>query len=385
MLEDALARVLRHRNDGFTHPFATERSPGTEDFARLLRNLEGAGPDRVAPILDAVDAVAGSHQGCPTCRGKVLVFAELLSIQRLPERHAGYAGATECLARETGRDFRREVLEHLASCCRPVRPRLRARELQTSYQDLLRRSPWALHLEGLSEALAARLAGQTQWVLVVGGTDSARVLEDLRCRRSPGKPERLAFAAAELIQEGLPHRERCALFWSPAEALPVQAQVLAALPEGATAVTCENTQLRLFRQGQPVPETGPLERVNEALRVLLGLPGPPFVQALDCRSGFEAWARQARGETVCWAEASGPKRPNRSREVLNELRRRKQQRVEEALAEAQLPEAVRRLLVDCLPLWKDEPDTLIGDLLPTPRRCAGSKRPNPNLCREAQG
>ena len=77
MLEQDLARVLRDRNDGFTQQFATDRSPRTEDFA------------------------------------------EPLSIQRLHGRHAYYVGATESPDKKTGRDFRREALEHLARCCQP--------------------------------------------------------------------------------------------------------------------------------------------------------------------------------------------------------------------------------------------------------------------------
>lgn len=368
MLEEDLARILRHRNDGFTHPFATERSPGTEDFACLLRAQEGAALDVLACVLDAVDAVATSHQVCNTCRGRILVFAELLSIQRFPERHAVYAGATECLAKETGRDFRREVLEQLASCYRPVRPRLRARELLECYQEMLRRSPWALHLEGLSEELAAQLSGKAVWILVVGKTATEKIIEVLQSRQSHRKQEQLTFANAELIHAGNPSRERCALFWSKAGGIPVHLQVMDAMPEGAVAVTCLNSQLRIYHQGEPAPRAATFERVNEALRVLLGLESPPFIQALGCQSGFEAWARHARGEKVWFAGSSRTKRLNRSKDVMNELRRRKQQSVEDALEDAHLPEEVRRLLLDCLPLWKDEPDTSIGDLIPQPRR-----------------
>lgn len=383
MPEEVLAHVLRHRNDGFTHPFATDRSPGTEDFARLLRTQEGAAPEVLARVLDAVDTVATSHQGCHTCRGRILVFAELLSIQRLPERHAVYACATECLAKETGRDFRREVLEHLASCYRPVRPRLRARELLVCYQDMLRRSPWALHLEGLSEELAAQLVGKAEWILVVGKTASEKVMQALRSRRSPGKQEGLSFAIAELIHGGNPSRERCALFWSEAERIPVHLQVMDAMPEGAAAVTCLNTQLRIYHQGESASRSMTYERVNEALRGLLGSESPPFIQALGCQSGFEAWARHARGEMLWFTGTSRPTRSKRSQDVLNELRRRKQQRVEDALADTQLSEEVRRLLLDCLPFWKDEPEMLIGDLIPQQRRRAGAIPNAEANCKEA--
>lgn len=383
MLENDIARVLHHRNDGFTHPFATDRSPGTEDFARLLRTQEGAAPEVLARVLDAVDTVATSHQGCHTCRGRVLVFAELLSIQRLPERHAVYAGATECLAKETGRDFRREVLEQLASCYRPVRPRLRARELLECYQDMMRRSPWALHLKGLSEELAAQLSDKAEWILVVGKAASEKVMQALRSRRSPGKQEGLTFAIAELIHVGNPSRERCALFWSEAERIPVHLQVMDAMPEGAAAVTCLNTQLRIYHQGESASRATTYERVNEALRGLLGLESPPFIQALGCQSGFEAWARHARGEMLWFTGTSRPTRRKRSQDVLNELRRRKQQRVEDALADTHLSEEVRRLLLDCLPFWKDEPDTLIGDLIPQPRRRKGANPKSEGNCKEA--
>ncbi|MFZ4596565.1 MAG: hypothetical protein ACOYOF_20085 [Verrucomicrobiaceae bacterium] len=376
MVEQELARVIRHRNDGFTHPFATDRSPGTEDFARLLRNLEGASQERLMRILDAVDAVANSHHGCDNCRGNILVFAELLAINRLPERHAIYTGATEGLFRKTGRDFRREVLEHLASCCRPVRPRLRARELLQCYNDMIRRSPWGLHLEGLSEELATQLSGKAEWILVVGKAASEKVAESLRSRCSPGKRDGLTFAIAKLVCEGAQSQDRCAVFWSKREETPVHLQVIDAMPEGSAAVTCVNTQLKVFSQGESISLTGPFERINEAVRVLLGWENPPFIQALDCHSGFETWVRHARGETVWFGEAPRQKRGNRSQEILNELRRRKQQRVEDALADANLPEQVRKLLVECLPLWKDEPDTLVGDFLPLPGRRGGSRTPN---------
>jgi len=376
MVEQELARVFRHRNDGFTHPFATDRSPGAEDFARLLRNLEGASEERLIHILDAVDEVANSHQGCDTCRGNILVFAELIAINRLPERHAIYAGATEDLFRETGRDFRHEVLQHLASCCRPVRPRLRARELLVRYQDMIRRSPWALHLEGLSEELTMPLAGTTEWILVMGKAASEKVAESLRLRCTSGKRDGLTFAIAKLVREGAQSQDRCAVFWSKRVGIAVHSQVMDAMPEGAAAVACVNTQLRVFHHGESIPIAEPFERINEAVRVLQGWESPPFIQSLDCNSGFEAWARHARGETVWFGEAPRPKRENRSQQVLNELRRRKQQRVEDALADSSLPEQVRKLLVDCLPLWKDEPDTLVGDFLPLPRRRVASRTPN---------
>ncbi len=383
MIEEDLARVLRHRHDGFTHPFATDRSSGTEDFARLLRTQEGAPPEVLARVLDAVDMVATSHQGCHTCRGRILVFAELLSIQRLPERHAVYAGATECLAKETGRDFRREVLEQLASCYRPVRPRLGARELLVCYQDMLRRSPWALHLEGLSDELAAQLADKAEWSLVVGKTASEKVMDAFRSRRPSRQEETLSFAIAELIHGGNPSRERCALFWSQTEGIPVHSQVMDVMPEGTAAVTCLNTRLQIYHQGESVPRAATFERVNEALRVLLGLDSPPFVQARGCHSGFEAWARRARGEMLWFAGPSRSTRSKRSQDVLNELRRRRQQSVEDALADTHLREEVRRLLLDCLPLWKDEPETLIGDLIPAPRRrTSGISNAEAN-CKEA--
>lgn len=84
MLEDDLAR-----DDDFTQKLATDRSPRTEDFA------------------------------------------EPLSIQRFPERHAFYAVAIESFNKKTGRDFRRVGLEHLVSCCHPARLRLCERKLLT--------------------------------------------------------------------------------------------------------------------------------------------------------------------------------------------------------------------------------------------------------------
>jgi hypothetical protein len=69
--------------------------------------------------------------------------------------------------------------------------------------------------------------------------------------------------------------------------------------------------------------------------------------------------------------------------MLNELRRRKKQSVEDALADTHLREEVRRLLLDCLPFWKDEPDTLIGDLIPQPRRRTGASPKNVGKCKEA--
>jgi hypothetical protein len=382
MIEEDLARVLRHRNDGFTHPFATDRSSGTEDFARLLRTQEGAPPEVLARVLDAVDMVATSHQGCHTCRGRILVFAELLSIQRLPERHAVYAGATECLAKEAGRDFRREVLEHLASCYRPVRPRLRARELLECYQDMKCRSPWALHLEGFSEELATQLSGKAEWILVVGKTASEKVMEVIRSHRSPGKQDRLTFAIAELIHADTSSRDRCAIFWSNVEGIPVHLPVMDAMPEGAAAVTCLNTQLRIYHEGEAAPHAAMFERVNEALRVLLGLESSPLIQALGCHSGFEAWARHTRGEMLWFVGPSRPKRQKRSQDVLSELRRRRQQSVEDALADKHLREEVRRLLLDCLPLWKDEPETLIGDLIPPPRRRTRASLQSEGNCKE---
>jgi len=383
MLEEDHARILCHRNDGITHPFATDRSPGIEDFARLLRSLETADLDRLSKVLDAIDAVAASHQRCHTCRGKILVFSELLSINRLPDRHAGYAYANECLARETGRDFRHEVLEHLASCYRPVRLRFRARELFECYQDMVRRSPWTLHLEGLSEELVMKLSDKAEWILVVGKTASEKVMEVIRSRRSPGKQERLTFAIAELIDANTSSREPCALFWSNVEGIPVHLPVMDAMPEGAAAVTCLNTQLRIYHQGESASHAAMFERVNEALRVLLGLERSPFIQALGCHSGFEAWARHARGEMLWFVGSSRPKRQKRSQDMLNELRRRKKQSVEDALADTHLREEVRRLLLDCLPFWKDEPDTLIGDLIPQPRRRTGASPKNVGKCKEA--
>jgi hypothetical protein len=75
MLEKDRARFLRHGNDGFTQQFATDRSPGTENFA------------------------------------------EPLPIQHFPQQHVYYSGATESPDKKTGRDFRRKALEHLARCC----------------------------------------------------------------------------------------------------------------------------------------------------------------------------------------------------------------------------------------------------------------------------
>lgn len=140
------------------------------------------------------------------------------------------------------------------------------------------------------------------------------------------------------------------------------------IPKRAAVVTCMNTRLRISRPDDLTYLSGFFDRVNEAVKVLLGLESLPFIQSLDCRSGFKAMARYSRGETIWFAGISKEKPLNRSKEVLNELLRRKQQSVEHALADDQLHNDVRRFLADCLPLWKDEPDTLLGDLIPQTRR-----------------
>ena len=84
-----------------------------------------------------------------------------------------------------------------------------------------------------------------------------------------------------------------------------------------------------------------------------------------------------------FARPSRTARSRHSKDVLNELRRRKQQSVEDALADTHLREEVRRLLLDCLPFWKDEPDTLIGDLIPQPRQRTGASPKSEGNCKEA--
>lgn len=53
-----------------------------------------------------------------------------------------------------------------------------------------------------------------------------------------------------------------------------------------------------------------------------------------------------------------------TKKVLNELLQRRQQRISDAIVDPDVPKEVKNLLWDCMPLWKDEPDETIEELLP---------------------
>jgi len=107
MLEKDRARVLRHGNDGFTQQFATDRSPGKEDSA------------------------------------------EPLSIQHFPQRHVYYSGATESPDKKTGRDFRREALDHLARCCQPGKTEALHEEIADLIPQPRRKTESKMQSEGI--------------------------------------------------------------------------------------------------------------------------------------------------------------------------------------------------------------------------------------------
>jgi len=360
--EDIINNVLRHRNDGFAHPFASEQSPGTVDFARLLRALEGANFEKLSKILEAVDTVASSHRSCQTCYGKILAFAELLAINRIPASHAIYAKATESLARETGRDFRREVLEYLSVYYRPVRPRICSREMLEKYQEIIRSSPWALHLEGLSEDLASVLSSRSEWILVVGKRNSENVIERLQANQL-GALKPLRFVVARLRHESISPHERCVIFWSCRDGDYIQGKILDAMPDDSSAVWYVERRLHTFGKNVASLRHGSHDRLSEALQSLLRLDAPPTIERLNCQSGFEAMTRHKRGETLLFPAATSTKNSS-SKSALNELRRRRQQRISDAIVDPAMPQEVKTLLLNCMPLWKDDPDSLIGELLP---------------------
>lgn len=124
MLDDDSCRLINNQKfEHSNHAFRSYGRSGISDFLILLQRFRSGHFEEtdLNEALDLVDVMRETHNDCESCTLKILVFCELFSFNRLPERYIHYQMEYErwktleieehMIEGGTGRDYRREVMD----------------------------------------------------------------------------------------------------------------------------------------------------------------------------------------------------------------------------------------------------------------------------------
>lgn len=124
MLDDDSCRLINNQKfEHSNHAFRSYGRSGISDFLILLQRFRSGHFEEtdLNEALDLVDVMRETHNDCESCTLKILVFCELFSFNRLPERYLHYQTEYErwktleieehMIEGGTGRDYRREVMD----------------------------------------------------------------------------------------------------------------------------------------------------------------------------------------------------------------------------------------------------------------------------------
>lgn len=123
MLDDDSRRLINNQKfEHSNHAFRSNGRSGVSDFLILLQRFRSDRFEKtdLEEALDLIDVMRETHKDCESCTLKILVFCELFSFNRLPERYLHYRMEYErwktleieehMIEEGTGRDYRREVM-----------------------------------------------------------------------------------------------------------------------------------------------------------------------------------------------------------------------------------------------------------------------------------
>jgi hypothetical protein len=117
MLEtEILRRINNQKREHAAHPFKAG-GIGIDDFAFLYSRLQSVDVAELEQYLDLIDKVAFGHIDCKSCTSKIMVFCDLFTRDRLPERNAFYAAQyrnTVSQGPDQNRDYYKEVADSIA-------------------------------------------------------------------------------------------------------------------------------------------------------------------------------------------------------------------------------------------------------------------------------